>query len=67
MRGYGDAQARQIFRDLIDMSADIAITEREVSVRFHRRAHLPIVMTSDLFKRTTPVPWWHGLPLRFVE
>lgn len=67
MRGYGDVQARQIFRDLIDMSADVAITEREVTVRFHRRAHLPIVQASDLFKKSTPVPWWDGLPLRFVE
>src|SRR5215467_4022601 len=67
MRGYNDAQARQIFRDLIDMSADVAITDREVTVRFHRRAHLPIVLDSDLFKKTTPVPWWNGLPLRFVE
>src|SRR5215470_8607470 len=67
MRGYNDAQARQIFRDLIDMSADVAITDREVTVRFHRRAHLPIVLDSDLFKKTTPVPWWNGLPLRFIE
>jgi len=36
MRGYDDAQARQIFRDLIDMSADVAITHKEVTVRFHR-------------------------------
>jgi len=67
MPGYHDAQARQIFRDLIDMSADVAITEREVTVRFHRRAHLPIVLASDLFKKSTPVPWWDGRPLRFVE
>jgi len=67
MPGYHDAQARQIFRDLIDMSADVAITEREVTVRFHRRAHLPIVLASDLFKKSTPVPWWDGRSLRFVE
>ena len=67
MRGYDDAQARQIFRDLIDMSADVTITKREVTVRFHRRAHLPIVLDSDLFKETVRVPWWDGLPLRFVE
>ena len=34
MRGYGDAQARQIFRDLIDMPADVAITDHEVRVHF---------------------------------
>jgi transposase len=67
MRGYDDARARLIFRDLIDMTADVAITEREVTVRFHRRAHLPIVLSSDLFKKQVPVPWWNGLPLRFIE
>src|SRR5215470_725004 len=67
MRGYHDAQARQIFRDLIDMSADVVVTQREVTVRFHRRAHLPVVLDSELFKTSTPVPWWDGLPLRFIE
>jgi hypothetical protein len=67
MRGYGDAQARQIFRDLIDMPANVAITEREVRVRFHRRAHLPIVLASGLINKSVPVPWWSGLPLRLVE
>jgi len=67
MRGYDDAQARQIFRDLIDMPADVAITDREVTVRFHRRAHLPIVLASGLFDKPVAVPWWNGLPLRLVE
>jgi len=67
MRGYGDAQARQIFRDLIDMPADIAITNHEVRVRFHRRAHLPIVLASGLINKPVAVPWWNSLPLRLVE
>ena len=67
MRGYDDAQARQIFRDLIDMPADVAITENEVRVRFHRRAHLPIVLASGLFDNPVAVPWWNGLPLRLVQ
>src|SRR5262244_2539557 len=56
MRGYHDAQARQIFRDLVDMPADVAITEREVTVRFHRRAHLPIVLASDPSTNQSPSP-----------
>jgi hypothetical protein len=67
MRGYGDAQARQIFRDLIDMPADIAITPKEVTVRFHRRAHLPIVLASGLIDASVAVPWWGGRPLRLIE
>ena len=66
MRGYGDAQARQIFRDLIDMSADVEVSDKEVTVRFHRRAHLPILLDSDLMEKLVPVPWWKGLPLRLT-
>src|SRR5260370_7714676 len=55
MRGYHDAQARQIFRDLIDMPADIAITETEIRVRFHRRAHLPIVLAPRLIVKPVAI------------
>jgi hypothetical protein len=44
-----------------------AITEPEVTVRFHRRAHLPIALASDLFNESVVVPWWKELTLRFVE
>src|SRR5271167_2184353 len=67
MRGYHDAQARQIFRDLIDMPADVAITETETTVRFHRRAHLPIVLASGLIDKPVAVPWWNGRALRLVQ
>jgi hypothetical protein len=66
MRGYDDAQARQIFRDLIDMPADVELSEKEVSVSFHRRAHLPIILASDLVEKPLAVPWWNGLPLRLT-
>ena len=42
MRGYADAQARQIFRDLIDMPADVTIDERaRWKCSFHRRPTCP--------------------------
>jgi transposase len=67
MRGYSDAQARQIFRDLVDMPADVAITEREITVRFHRRAHLPIVLASGLIDKPIAIPWWQGRALRLIK
>ena len=66
MRGYSQAQARQIFRDLIDMPADVTVTPKEVSVSFHRRAHLPIVLASGLMDKPVPVPWWNGAKLRLT-
>ena len=64
MHGYADAQARQIFRDLIDMPADVTISEREVHVRFHRRAHLPIIIASGILNGAVAVPWWDTYTLR---
>jgi hypothetical protein len=64
MRGYADAQARHIFRDLIDTPADVSISNREVHVRFHRRAHLPIIIASGVLDSPVKVPWWHNHTLR---
>ena len=66
MRGYADAQARVIFRDLIDMPATVDVTEKEVQVRFDRRAHLPIVLASGLLDTAVEVPWWNGMRLRLT-
>ena len=66
MRGYGDAQARQIFRDLLDLPAHVEITDKEVRVEFHRRAHLPIVLASGLCDRAVAIPWWQERRLRLT-
>jgi len=64
MRGYADAQARRVYRDLIDMPASVRIAHDGVHVHFHRRAHLPIVVDSGLLDTPVPIPWWGNLPLR---
>ena len=66
MRGYSDAQARHIFRDLIDMPADVKITEHQVEVSFHRRSHLPIILASGLTDQPVPVPWWGNILLKLT-
>ena len=63
MRGYSDAQARQIFRDLIDIPADVTVTPTDVKVKLHRRSHLPIVVASGLLEQPVAVPWWGGARL----
>ncbi|MGB8951099.1 MAG: hypothetical protein WCC06_00325 [Candidatus Aminicenantales bacterium] len=66
MRGYSDAQARHLFRDIIDIPADVRIEGREVEVKFHRRSHLPIILASGLMDQPVLVPWWNGLSLRLT-
>jgi hypothetical protein len=66
MRGYADAQARQIFRDLINLPATIMVSDKEVEVSFHRRSHLPILLASGLLNQSVQVPWWGGHTLRLT-
>jgi transposase len=66
MRGYTEAQARQLFRDIIDIPADVTITDRAVNVHLHRRAHLPIIQASGLLDAPVLVPWWMRRPLRLT-
>jgi len=61
-----NAQARHVFRDLVDMPATVDITARDVTVTFHRRAHLPILMASGLFDQPVKVPWWDNRTLRLT-
>ncbi len=66
MRGYSDAQARQVFRDLIDMPAQVEVKAEEVQVKLERRAHLPIILASGLTDQPVKVPWWDDRPLRIT-
>jgi len=66
MRGHADAQARRLFQDLVDMPAQVEVSDQEVRVEFHRRAHLPIVLASGLCDRPVAIPWWEGRRLRLT-
>jgi hypothetical protein len=66
MRGYADAQARAVFRDLIDTPATVSVAQSEVVVTFQPRAHLPVILASGLLDKPISVPWWDGRPLRLA-
>ncbi len=66
MRGYEDAQAKRIFRDLLDIPATVTVGDSEVKVELHRRAHLPILIDSGILNSRVSVPWWNGRELRLV-
>jgi hypothetical protein len=66
MRGYSDAQARTIFHDLINIPANVSITDREIRVDLHRRAHLPLILSSDIADNPVHVPWWQNRTLRIT-
>ena len=63
MRGYSDAQARRIFRDIVDIPATVSAGGNNVIVNLHRRAHLPLILASGLLDNPVEVPWWSNKKL----
>lgn len=63
--GYEIAQSRHIFRDFIEATADITVSDGDVLVTFQKRAHNPLLIAAGFDKIDVPVPWWGGRRLRF--
>jgi hypothetical protein len=61
---YERAQAKQVFRHLLDLSATVTIDDDEVRVILDKRAHNPYLVASKLTDQPTPMPWFGGKPLR---
>ena len=67
-REYERAQAKKIFRNLLDVSATVVVTDDEVIVTFDKRAHNPYLVASGLADSPTLMPWYGNkqLILRFT-
>jgi hypothetical protein len=55
--GYEVAKSRHLFRDFIDATAVIAVKEREVVVRFQKRAHNPLLLAAGFGETDVAIPW----------
>ena len=64
--GYQKAKSRQIFRDFIDSTATIEITEKDFTVRFQKRAHNPLLIAANFDKVDNPIPWLGGKKIQFI-
>jgi hypothetical protein len=64
--GYETARSRHLFRDFIDATARIMIDEKEIVVRFQKRAHNPLLKAAGLAEANPRIPWLAGRRLRFV-
>ena len=67
-REYERSQAKKIFRNMLDVSANVAITKGEVVVTLDKRAHNPYLVASGLADAPTLMPWFGNkrLAIRFA-
>jgi hypothetical protein len=56
-REYVHAQAKTIFRNLLDLSGKVEITPKSIVVTLDKRAHNPYLVASGLATQPTVIPW----------
>jgi transposase len=57
LRGFEECRSSTIFRNFINMKADIVIQNNDIIVTFPRRAHNPIIKAAQLDKITPSISW----------
>ena len=64
--GYQKAKSRHIFRDFIDATATLIISGKDISVRFQKRAHNPMLLDAGFQDLAVSIPWLKGRRLHFA-
>jgi hypothetical protein len=65
-RGYEQAKSRHLFRDFVDAMAAVTITGSEVQVRYHKRAHNPLLVAAGFATTDEAIQWLGGNRLRLL-
>lgn len=61
---YATAESRHLFRDFVEASARVSLTDKAVQVQFGKRAHNPLLLNAGFAKTDVVVPWWEGRRLQ---
>ncbi len=64
--GYQSATSRHIFRDFVEATAQISISDTEIVVQFQKRAHNPLLLAAGFHKKHAPVPWLDNKRLQLL-
>ncbi len=65
-RGYEHTVSRHLFRDFVDATAEVEITESAIVVRYQKRAHNPLLIAAGFDTTETAIPWLGRKRLRLV-
>jgi hypothetical protein len=64
--GYETAKSRHLFRDFVNATAAVTITDDEIQVRFQRRAHNPLLIAAGFDRTDAAIPWLNKKRLQFI-
>lgn len=63
---YANAESRHLFRNFIEASARVRISDTCVEVQFGKRAHNPLLLAAGFHLTDVPIPWWNGRRLKLL-
>jgi hypothetical protein len=65
-RGYEHTVSRHLFRDFVDATAEVEITESAIVVRYQKRAHNPLLIAAGFDSTEVAIPWLGRKRLQLV-
>jgi hypothetical protein len=65
-RGYEHTASRHLFRDFVDATAEVELTESAIVVRYQKRAHNPLLIAAGFDTTEAVIPWLGRKRLRLV-
>ncbi len=64
--GYHTATSRHLFRDFVEATAQISISEEEIQVQFQKRAHNPLLLAAGFQNKEVSISWLGQKRLRLL-
>jgi hypothetical protein len=65
-QGYERAKSRTLFRDFVDAHATVDLGEKQILVRFQKRAHNPLLLKAGFDKKQPAIPWLENRKLNLA-
>jgi hypothetical protein len=65
-QGYESAKSRTLFRDFVDATAVVDVSAQQITVRFQKRAHNPLLLNAAFEKKQVKVPWLDNRSLQLA-
>jgi hypothetical protein len=66
LRGYEKAAPKQLYRLFVETAGTVKVEDEEITVRFDRRSHNPILREATLDGEAAPIPWLGNRRIRFA-
>jgi len=64
--GYQSVSSRHLFRDFVEATAQISISDSDIVVQFQKRAHNPLLLAAEFHKKNVTVPWLGKKRIQFL-